>query len=220
MASDGKSVSSETLLFLNNTTAILKTASVDDQLFRSAEGSLQALQILCTFVLHDCSTRYSQFLLENKGSGSDSESLWGEFVMEAIECSEIHSNLFWLSSFIQGIQPHKAGLPILDDLANLWALRSVLKFAATFVGFNLLKREQVAMLRRTWSRYCKELRVQAVVLVDAFDIPDFILKAPFGRKDGDVYNNYWRVVNDAPNSQGQPEYWEELIKPLVFDECG
>lgn len=31
---------------------------------------------------------------------------------------------------------------------------------------------------------CKEVRKQAVPLVDAFNIPDFILNSPLGRYDG------------------------------------
>ena len=39
----------------------------------------------------------------------------------------------------------------------------------------------------------------AASLVDAFNIPDFILNAPLGRKDGDIYQKYLETVQNSRN---------------------
>jgi len=52
-------------------------------------------------------------------------------------------------------------------------------------------------------------------LVDAFNIPDFILKAPMGKADGDIYQAYFDTVTSAPGSQDGAWYFKELVKPLT-----
>jgi acyl-CoA oxidase len=76
---------------------------------------------------------------------------------------------------------------------------------------------QVGMIRKAFLAACKDLRKDAVPLVDAFNYPDFILKAPFGCYDGDIYNKYFKMVNDAPQTQvnGRAFYYEKEIKPML-----
>ncbi|CAJ0632954.1 10465_t:CDS:2 [Entrophospora sp. SA101] len=49
---------------------------------------------------------------------------------------------------------------------------------------------------------CKQLREQVMPLVDAWGLPDFVIKAPSGRYDGDIYTAYFDVVRSAPNCIG------------------
>ncbi|CAJ0834537.1 1120_t:CDS:2, partial [Entrophospora sp. SA101] len=46
------------------------------------------------------------------------------------------------------------------------------------------------------------LREQVMPLVDAWGLPDFVIKAPSGRYDGDIYTAYFDVVRSAPNCIG------------------
>lgn len=49
------------------------------------------------------------------------------------------------------------------------------------------------MVRKALLKMCREVRKHAVLLTDALAIPDFVLKAPFGCYDGDVYRKYFDV---------------------------
>jgi acyl-CoA oxidase len=51
--------------------------------------------------------------------------------------------------------------------------------------------------------------------MDAFNYPDWLLKAPIGCYDGDVYRKYLDVVKNAPNGLGVPRYWKKYIAPLT-----
>ncbi len=60
-------------------------------------------------------------------------------------------------------------------------------------------------------------RKDAVPLVDAFGYADFVLKAPLGCYDGDIYRKYFEVLRDAPQTHinGRPFYYEEEIAPMI-----
>ncbi|KAG0314342.1 acyl-Coenzyme A oxidase, partial [Podila horticola] len=46
--------------------------------------------------------------------------------------------------------------------------------------------QHAKMVRDLFLQQCKDLRPDAVPLVDAWIIPDYILKAPIGKYDGDI----------------------------------
>lgn len=94
-------------------------------------------------------------------------------------------------------------------------------------------------MRKGLLSLCRQVRPQAVLLTDALAIPDFVLKAPFGCYDGDIYRKYFevlvfisstfharstdtavaarQVVRNAPqtNENGRPFYYEESVAPLI-----
>jgi acyl-CoA oxidase len=64
------------------------------------------------------------------------------------------------------------------------------------------------------------VRADAVGLVDGFDFPDFILKAPVGRYDGNIYEAYFSMVRDYGDFGGGQAasvapYWDKLIAPIL-----
>lgn len=65
------------------------------------------------------------------------------------------------------------------------------------------------------SQTCKGLRNQVIGLTDAFSFPDFILKAPIGKYDGNIYPAYFETVLQGANSIGKPPYHDQYIKPLT-----
>lgn len=48
-------------------------------------------------------------------------------------------------------------------------------------------------MRKSHLKLCREVRKDAVLLTDALAIPDYVLKAPFGAYDGDIYRKYFEV---------------------------
>ena len=49
----------------------------------------------------------------------------------------------------------------------------------------------------------KEVRKEAVPLVDAFDFPDGMLNSVLGRYDGDVYTHLYEWAQKAPRNRKQ-----------------
>ena len=65
---------------------------------------------------------------------------------------------------------------------------------------------------------CHVIRKDAVPLVDAFNLSDFVLNSPLGRHDGDVYTHYFAKVRARNPPSNPPPYFESVIKPLVHRE--
>jgi acyl-CoA oxidase len=53
---------------------------------------------------------------------------------------------------------------------------------------------QVEWIRNNLLLLCKTVRKDAVPLVDAWNIPDGYLHAPFGAKDGNIYTHYFNLI--------------------------
>lgn len=61
--------------------------------------------------------------------------------------------------------------------------------------------EQVSLARDRLYSLLKEVRREAIPLVDAFDIPDGVLSSALGRYDGDVYNHLFQWAQKAPRNK-------------------
>lgn len=61
--------------------------------------------------------------------------------------------------------------------------------------------EQVSLARDQLHVLLKEVRREAIPLVDAFDIPDGVLNSVLGRYDGDVYNHLYKWAQKAPRNK-------------------
>lgn len=63
------------------------------------------------------------------------------------------------------------------------------------------------------------MRDQAIPLVDSFNLSDYMINSPLGRKDGNVYVHYFNQVKRS-NPQGPHPYFDKLIKPLISRDVG
>jgi len=87
--------------------------------------------------------------------------------------------------------------------------------AAHLLQDGYLNSQQIELVRNQIRLLYKEIRTQAVPLVDAFHIPDVVLNSPLGRHDGDIYNKYMEKVKAAPGSSGPPPFFNSVVKPLI-----
>ena len=60
---------------------------------------------------------------------------------------------------------------------------------------------QLSLARDKLYSMLKEVRREAIPLVDAFDIPDGVLNSALGRYDGDVYNHLFQWAQKAPRNK-------------------
>ena len=61
--------------------------------------------------------------------------------------------------------------------------------------------EQVVLAKRQLYSLLREVRREAVPLVDAFDFPDPMLNSALGRYDGDVYAHLLDWAQKAPRNR-------------------
>jgi alkylation response protein AidB-like acyl-CoA dehydrogenase len=195
-----------------------KAKNENDELtdFLNIDKLLEALQWLS---IKQLTTVAMHFQAELTTSGKTPDQAWNDNMMELISCSRLHTWYYVIQFFANIVKEEKdsAIKAVLDKLCVALALTRVQAESALFLEFGYLTGAQAALCRKAILHICKEVRKDAVPLVDAFNFPDFILKSPLGCYDGDIYRKYFKMVNDAPQTQtnGRPFYYEKEIKPLL-----
>ncbi|KAJ3352188.1 acyl-Coenzyme A oxidase [Allomyces javanicus] len=99
-------------------------------------------------------------------------------------------------------------------LARLYLLDVLRQFARDLL-LHGWARDAVEQLDAEFADACAKVRDQAMPLVDAFGLPDWILQAPLARADGDGYRAYLATIQNAPNCFGPPKYWDAEVRPLT-----
>lgn len=75
----------------------------------------------------------------------------------------------------------------LKRLVALFGLGIILGTLGDFLESGFLSPAQAGLARQAQYQVLQDLRPEAVALVDAFAIPDYVLDSSLGRYDGDVY---------------------------------
>jgi len=69
-------------------------------------------------------------------------------------------------------------------------------------------------LREGILNLCRELKPEAVSLVDAISPPDFVLNSVLGASDGKVYQHLEVAMSQAPGCFEKPSWWKEAASRL------
>jgi acyl-CoA oxidase len=104
---------------------------------------------------------------------------------------------------------------MLAKMGQLMSTFAVRKHLDLFLEEGYFDGSHAKHVRQLFLDQCKDLRRDAVPLVDAWTIPDFVLKAPIGKYDGNIYPAYFATVNAAQTSFEPPAYWHKYVKPMV-----
>ncbi len=82
-----------------------------------------------------------------------------------------------------------------------------------------LGKDQYRLIRECSYNVMKELRPDAISLVDAFDIPDSVLKSAIGRYDGNIYEALFDSAQKSILNQTDPFIgYEEFLRPHLNKE--
>ena len=72
------------------------------------------------------------------------------------------------------------------------------------------------MVHSKMRKLLKEVRPNAVALVDAWGFTDYELNSALGREDGDVYNALLMMAKASPlNKTEVGPAWESVLKPAL-----
>eukprot|EP00002_Diphylleia_rotans_P003754 TRINITY_DN12636_c0_g1_i1.p1 TRINITY_DN12636_c0_g1~~TRINITY_DN12636_c0_g1_i1.p1 ORF type:complete len:700 (+),score=147.84 TRINITY_DN12636_c0_g1_i1:52-2151(+) len=103
----------------------------------------------------------------------------------------------------------------LTNVRGLFALYYMKENFSALLQHQYLTSAQADLIDREVLRLCNAVRRDAIPLIDAFNLDDFVINSPFGRYDGNIYEHYFEQVKAAPNSTGVAPYFESVIKPLI-----
>ena len=139
--------------------------------------------------------------------------------------SRLHCRLYMLHCMaVHASTAPKALQPVLTRLVLLFGLHSIESDCASGVSMYMLCSGVISVdsmqvyVFGCIRRLMLELRPDVCALIDAFNLPDFILDSPLGRRDGQVYSHFMQSIKNAPNQSakdGVPFYFDKHIRPLV-----
>ena len=119
-------------------------------------------------------------------SGMDSFQAMNECQDHLVTLARAHVERTALESFREGVG--RAPLPglseVLGNLAELWALSRLEADRGWFLEAGYMESSQTRAIRALVNELCREIREQALPLVDAFGIPDDLLAAPAALRRG------------------------------------
>jgi len=105
--------------------------------------------------------------------------------------------------------------PILTKLCIMFAL-------CHFLDENwgdILSKDQFRLIKERTYEIMKEIRPDAIALVDAFDFSDFVLKSNIGRYDGNVYEALFDSAQKSILNQIDPFIgYEKYLQPYTNKE--
>ncbi|KAI9305708.1 acyl-CoA dehydrogenase/oxidase [Cunninghamella echinulata] len=146
-----------------------------------------------------------------------------DLVMDSIRIAELHAAAFLFEDNANRFgrtRPHptiddEKVVVILNKLTGLWGLHVLTKYSDQFYKSGYFTPEHVKAVDRLYKSVCKSLRHQVIGLTDAWGLPDFVLKAPIAKYDGDIYQAYFDTLLQAPKAIGVPDYHDKYIRPLT-----
>ncbi|KAG2488798.1 hypothetical protein HYH03_012598 [Edaphochlamys debaryana] len=150
---------------------------------------------------------------------------WNENTIDFIRSAKAHCALVLHATFLEGVarlEGQRAlgpqGAAVLRQLAALFALDSLQRGEglAMLLEAGYLSAAQAQALRRRHAWLLAAVRPNAVGLVDAFGLPDYLLNSALGRADGDVYRGLLEMAEVSPlNATQEGPAWEGVLKPLL-----
>lgn len=149
---------------------------------------------------------------------------WNNTTSELIRVARAHSCLVVHQTLVESVDAAAAsGLlspPVLSVLHALTSLHCVTLLEEEYSGALLeaghVNAQQVEWLRGQKRALVRELRGDAVALVDSFGYEDYLLNSAIGRKDGDVYTALLEAAKASPlNATQEGPAWKPVLEPLL-----
>ncbi|KAI9475460.1 MAG: acyl-CoA dehydrogenase/oxidase [Benjaminiella poitrasii] len=143
---------------------------------------------------------------------------FNDLLLESVKVAELHCAAFLFSDNARRIDKSSMNpglFTIMRQMTALWGLHVLRTFGDQGYMEGYLSPNQIKGIEQEYLKLCKEMRKEVVGLTDGFGLPDFVLKAPIGKYDGNIYQSYFETVLQAPGSADVPSYHTKFIKPLT-----
>ncbi|XP_003391494.1 PREDICTED: peroxisomal acyl-coenzyme A oxidase 1-like, partial [Amphimedon queenslandica] len=152
-------------------------------------------------------------------SGLDAVAAWNNSSVDWTVAARAHCHYLVLKAFQSSIDTAEmceTNLSIMRVLCCLFGLFGIMQYSGEFCLDGYMNSDQIEMAKNQLYSLLKEVRYEAVPLVDAFDIHDDILNSCLGRYDGDVYRHLYQWALRAPrNKKEVHDTYEKYLRPLL-----
>ncbi|XP_071509287.1 peroxisomal acyl-coenzyme A oxidase 3-like [Diadema antillarum] len=203
--------------FLNSIDLITSQRFLPDADVRNPKVIVDAYQWLVVYLLTESGQKFQKQLMD----GNDMFTARNE--SQVFHCRTLaiaFIELTFLSRFADFIRTNDL-LPeqttVLTKLCSLYGLWRLEKHMATLYQGGYMSGPQPAQsIRDGILALCKDLKNEAVALVDVLAPPDFILNSPIGCADGEIYKRLYNAILQTPECLQRPDWWKEFLdKPVI-----
>lgn len=144
---------------------------------------------------------------------------WNETSVQLINAARIYINIYVMNCFILAIHGHsvKVNQEALCELFELFLLYNFSDVYASYIlKYNIIDSDKMNEYYETVCKLLAKIRVNAVLLVDAFDNLDSTLCSALGAYDGRAYERLLEFAkNSKMNKTDVHEGYEKYLKPYA-----
>ncbi|PIK56190.1 putative peroxisomal acyl-coenzyme A oxidase 1-like [Apostichopus japonicus] len=145
---------------------------------------------------------------------------WNESQVFLVQCAQAHVELYCVEVFFDKLSTlhdaSKGNREALHRLALLFALHMIRTDTGDFSEDGFASREQLSWVNDEYFSLLKELRPDALSLVDGFDNSDFTLHSVLGCFDGNVYQRLYESTKLEPKNQKVvPDVFHKYLGPFM-----
>eukprot|EP01099_Mayorella_cantabrigiensis_P000673 TRINITY_DN1299_c0_g1_i1.p1 TRINITY_DN1299_c0_g1~~TRINITY_DN1299_c0_g1_i1.p1 ORF type:complete len:694 (+),score=191.78 TRINITY_DN1299_c0_g1_i1:87-2168(+) len=199
---------------------------------RSKEDLLCPVRILGIMrqVVFETLKSVSLKMTEQSGSGKQIRQIWNDNLSELVQIALLHCSQYVLESGLLVVQQLSTSGPasssttqlslsqVFKQLSLIFALEQLESSLGRVLQYRLLAPEQAGWAKEHLIDQCLAIRPMTATLIDAWNIPDYILRSPLGRYDGNIYVSFLSAVKDIYKNRfpnGVVPYWETEIAPTL-----
>ncbi|KAI9220920.1 acyl-CoA dehydrogenase/oxidase C-terminal [Blastocladiella britannica] len=188
-----------------------------------ADGSLtpaiirEAFDVASATAVHKAATEFNSAC---KATGNDTEKAYEACAPARFAAAKIHSAGYLFARFADAVADESTTMApalraVLAKLLVLYGAHTVTEQSGVFMQSGYFGPAHISRVAAQLSSVMREIRADAVPLVDAFNYTDYVINSPMGRFDGNLYESYFaRVKQLNPTPKVHP-YFESTIKPLL-----
>lgn len=132
--------------------------------------------------------------------------------------SKVKAHHYLLDEFLTRSETADASLkPYLLLMAKLYATSMVLdKFSGDFLTYSVINPKLMGKINQTYiPKLCSEIRPLAINYTDSFQQPDMLLNAPIGNYNGDIYEDYFKVIKQQNNPYDSKAPYSAEIEAML-----
>lgn len=172
---------------------------------------IEGWQVVCANVVQNAALEFEDCIKR----GLDIDDAYEQCSQSRLYAAKLHSYGYLFNRFVDGVSKVEGNLKqVLMNVCLLYGLYTVEENAGAFLQYAYFSPKQMEAIRSKTNELCASVRDQAIPLVDAFNLSDYMVNSPLGRADGNVYVHYFDQVKRS-NPQGPHPYFNRLIKPLI-----
>ncbi|XP_047019172.1 probable peroxisomal acyl-coenzyme A oxidase 1 [Helicoverpa zea] len=205
---------------LTPTVAYLKTVSdpgFSDKWENSVEGIIRGFQIVAMKKISWCVESMTNKIM----SGMSQEDAWNTISIQLVSAAESHCRAIVISTFnedmtraMKSMSPQLA--EVMGQLIELYAVFWALERVGDLLQYTSISNTDVVNLRTRYEQLLRQIRPNAVGLVDAFDIIDELLQSTLGAYDGRVYERLMKEALKSPlNAEPVNQSFHKYLKPFM-----